>query len=988
MSAYSEYVSKAIATGRVYEELPQRIQNALTPYEWKLKVKQQCIQRGVAWHQCIANTVCGEEEYYDDLLKAYKGWLRMYPHHLATFVCKCQRVTPFKYYCEVLANMLREEKSYDRMPNFTAADVVQVLGVGRNEYIAMLNQCKGRKLMWRLNPRGLAREVLPTQPCMLAPQPWWIAAAVNIVESELRDLSPEEIANLKTAALPQQDGGTCISDLDPIAVAGLHRRSLVYFDIPIQPDDRFLIPPLEGFVSNRTPIVSEASDPLEPLLYSIFVASSENLRVSDLAQILGVGLQEVQMALSVAVRLGFATRIFPPYNSSSRTKRRVDSSIADHELNTAAAATGGDLISLDSGEGAGTVPSLPPHTQSNHKSADYDPQQQQVRLSSSGVSNDLLNRRSEAGGHDGLDYGASSTGGAAGGGRAVALLLDAEATSYLMMGALSPGLKRHSVTLFEGGRVGGDAVMSELIDELWQSYEAGQGFEGDMLKLTLFVGALATSLEALKEGSGGRPLELLRKESLAGLPAASAQKVLYHAYCAVVPAAPLPGPTLPLGPEQPGPAYFGHLGAAAGPWMQLTLYCKAQCGPKSVVLVKGQRLHKLPPELLLNRRCTHGLIWPWQAPDPRATVAGHDGAWGLAVAAAGAEGSSMVLVEINFLLYMLNEALLYTSVMVQALDGFSLLEASRSAAAAAAQKRSRPEDQGTMEIKLLDSVAKDGMCPQPSALPSSPTLLGDLMQLEESLLTTSPLDNEDDAVMDAAAECGLAAGAMLVDVPLPFPDLSVLIKNCNKMPVSNTGGCQEQQVELEASSSHADEGSNGIAGRNIDSSYVTVQGVERHSSAKGKSVQVQVQSRVVEAISALGLRHCPGVLRMVLWPDVPHACWLPLSVTMGLPLHCLPLCSAVCARALNAGFLTTEGRAAQSEGQAILASAITELVDQHVIKEPASCDQRAAEGKQLNSSLRSIQKEPRFNLYFDGRELRRIDLRKYVQGAPSALTAC
>jgi hypothetical protein len=36
------------------------------------------------------------------------------------------------------------------------------------------------------------------------------------------------------------------------------------------------------------------------------------------------------------------------------------------------------------------------------------------------------------------------------------------------------GLKRHAVTLFEGGRVGGDAVMSELIDELWQSYEAGQ----------------------------------------------------------------------------------------------------------------------------------------------------------------------------------------------------------------------------------------------------------------------------------------------------------------------------------------------------------------------------------------------------------------------------------------------------------------------------------------------------------------------------------
>ena len=35
--------------------------------------------------------------------------------------------------------------------------------------------------------------------------------------------------------------------------------------------------------------------------------------------------------------------------------------------------------------------------------------------------------------------------------KAVAILLDAEATSFLMMGSLSPGMKKHSVTLFEGG---------------------------------------------------------------------------------------------------------------------------------------------------------------------------------------------------------------------------------------------------------------------------------------------------------------------------------------------------------------------------------------------------------------------------------------------------------------------------------------------------------------------------------------------------------
>lgn len=35
-------------------------------------------------------------------------------------------------------------------------------------------------------------------------------------------------------------------------------------------------------------------------------------------------------------------------------------------------------------------------------------------------------------------------------GQGIALVVDQEVTSYLMMGALSPGIKRHAVTLFEG----------------------------------------------------------------------------------------------------------------------------------------------------------------------------------------------------------------------------------------------------------------------------------------------------------------------------------------------------------------------------------------------------------------------------------------------------------------------------------------------------------------------------------------------------------
>jgi hypothetical protein len=53
----------------------------------------------------------------------------------------------------------------------------------------------------------------------------------------------------------------------------------------VAPTDRYVIPPLEGFVSNKDaaqPLGSRggvAADPLEALLYAVFVANSERLTV-------------------------------------------------------------------------------------------------------------------------------------------------------------------------------------------------------------------------------------------------------------------------------------------------------------------------------------------------------------------------------------------------------------------------------------------------------------------------------------------------------------------------------------------------------------------------------------------------------------------------------------------------------------------------------------------------------------------------------------
>lgn len=64
--------------------------------------------------------------------------------------------------------------------------------------------------------------------------------------------------------------------------------------------------------------------------------------------------------------------------------------------------------------------------------------------------------------------------------------------------------------------------------------------------------SLALALESIRGAGGGSAVELLRKESLAGLAPSAACRVLSHAYAAVVPITPLPYPPLPLAPHRPG----------------------------------------------------------------------------------------------------------------------------------------------------------------------------------------------------------------------------------------------------------------------------------------------------------------------------------------------------------------------------------------------------------------------------------------------------
>lgn len=48
--------------------------------------------------------------------------LQLYPYHMQDVMVQGLRVTPFSYYCSMMHDMVQNEKSYDSLPNFTAAD--------------------------------------------------------------------------------------------------------------------------------------------------------------------------------------------------------------------------------------------------------------------------------------------------------------------------------------------------------------------------------------------------------------------------------------------------------------------------------------------------------------------------------------------------------------------------------------------------------------------------------------------------------------------------------------------------------------------------------------------------------------------------------------------------------------------------------------------------------------------------------------------------
>ncbi|KAH9625933.1 hypothetical protein KSS87_022021 [Heliosperma pusillum] len=458
-----QLILKAIREECLWENLPKRLQSNLSSKEeWHRRVIDHCIKKRLQWNTCFARKLIKESEYYEEMMRYLRRNLALFPYHLAEYVCRVMRISPFRYYCDIIFEVMKNEQPYDSIPNFSAADALRITGVGRNEFIDIMNKCRSKsmlsqslcsasvsrlnqelslfspKFMWKIN-KSIAKELLPTQPVDFPIEPWWGVCLVNFTLEEFKKLSEEEMATIDKVCKEEANSYVLF---DPQIVRGLHRRGLIYFDVPVYQDDRFKVSRLEGFVSNRE---QSYEDPIEELLYAVFVVSSENATVAELAATLQADLLQLQCAASFACRLGWAEKIIDPAFALQDASLLGSLALSDDD-DVSRASVGSANVSVD---GASI--------------------QQDYSISDRAAPNQAR----------------------------VAFIVDANITSYLMMGSVSPGLKSHAVTLYEAGKLG-HASIADLCKDLGTL--EGAKFEGELQEFANHASSLRCVLECLLSG--------------------------------------------------------------------------------------------------------------------------------------------------------------------------------------------------------------------------------------------------------------------------------------------------------------------------------------------------------------------------------------------------------------------------------------------------------------------------------------------------------
>ena len=190
-------VEQFVRTGIAWAALPDEVKATLSnsELEYSKLVKQFSIKSQHRFRDNLVQSVYKDErQYYRQMLEYCIANLMLYPYHLSD-IFHALYTSPFVYYTTMIKNLMKADKSYDSLPNFTAVDCLRVLGIGRNQYIDLMNQSrlhKSQSSLPKLFKKQTQTDLLPKDPLPIKIEYWWRVRLACVTEVDVNKSTKEQ----------------------------------------------------------------------------------------------------------------------------------------------------------------------------------------------------------------------------------------------------------------------------------------------------------------------------------------------------------------------------------------------------------------------------------------------------------------------------------------------------------------------------------------------------------------------------------------------------------------------------------------------------------------------------------------------------------------------------------------------------------------------------------------------------------------------------